>query len=52
MEKYNIDSMINTICELHGIKWSEAENYSLLQFYKIVYFKSLETAKLESKQNV
>lgn len=40
--------MIHTICKLHGIKWTEAEKYTKLMFYKIILFENLDIENSKS----
>lgn len=47
-----IDNIINTICELHGISWTECENnYTLKQFYIISYIKAIEQANIKANHD-
>jgi len=34
--------MIHTIAKTHCIKWTEAEQYTRLQYYKILLFENID----------
>lgn len=39
--------MINEICKLHSISWKEAEQYTMVQYYKICAFQEIENLNLK-----
>lgn len=48
MPELTIDSMIHSIAKTHGINWNEAQEYTALQYYKIVIFENIENKTLEN----
>lgn len=40
--------MIHTISKIHGVAWSVAEQYTKLQYFKIILFENID---IENSKN-